>query len=394
MKISFDSLCVLAFVCVVTVLSAPAKKNSESVPSASKIQQQEQELERLAKLAAQRLSHGIGVQKQKSFHYSNLNGDESSESQTEEKVVNPETGDVVSDIKQDTKQDGGEPMTKTKVEIPSANIDQTFVESKPTIDEDKAENTYYSEAFQFTPADVAKYLYQTGNFGELSQALSDLVNASIMTEKQAVEYKNNVRTAYNQLVQATAYTDTNEIPLYNVPYEQSENMLSADVLPAYNYYNELLPYGSPDEQNVDQESEVGNGISDLVNTLMDEWLTRTVLTGDREAETMLSAIWDNISQDDNPDDLGQMRDILVDIFTSEIIEGLTSDVQEELPYYSDLLPSNESEEPIKIDTEPAKDQQDSENETNDMEQKTEDNDEHEQEKIEMKTEDDLKHLKM
>lgn len=28
MKISFDSLCVLAFVCVVTVLSAPAKKNS------------------------------------------------------------------------------------------------------------------------------------------------------------------------------------------------------------------------------------------------------------------------------------------------------------------------------------------------------------------------------
>ena len=54
-------------------------------------------------------------------------------------VVNPETGDVVSDIKQDTKQDGGEPMTKTKVEIPSANIDQTFVESEPTIDEDKAE---------------------------------------------------------------------------------------------------------------------------------------------------------------------------------------------------------------------------------------------------------------
>jgi hypothetical protein len=34
------------------------------------------------------------------------------------------------------------------------------------------------------------------------------------------------------------------------------------------------------------------------------------ITGDREAETMLSAIWDNISQDDNPDDLGQMRDIL------------------------------------------------------------------------------------
>lgn len=34
---------------------------------------------------AQRLSHSIGVQKQKSFHYSNLNGKENSESQAEEK---------------------------------------------------------------------------------------------------------------------------------------------------------------------------------------------------------------------------------------------------------------------------------------------------------------------
>jgi hypothetical protein len=39
-------------------------------------------------------------------------------------------------------------------------------------------------------------------------------------------------------------------------------------------------------------------------------------------------------------------------------------------------PSNENEKPIKLDTEPAKDQQDIENETNDTEQKTEDNDEH------------------
>ena len=32
-----------------------------------------------------------------------------------------------------------------------------------------------------------------------------------MTETQAVEYKNNMRTAYNQLVQSTAYTDMNEV---------------------------------------------------------------------------------------------------------------------------------------------------------------------------------------
>lgn len=57
-------------------------------------------------------------------------------------------------------------------------------------------------------------------------------------------------------------------------------MLPTEVLPAYNYYNELLPYGSADtQQNMLPEVDEGNGISDLVNTLMDEWLTRTVLTG-------------------------------------------------------------------------------------------------------------------
>lgn len=59
-------------------------------------------------ILAQRLSHGIGVQKQKSFHYSNLNGDESSESQTEEKGllfyvpaidVLPTTGNIFTTLK-------------------------------------------------------------------------------------------------------------------------------------------------------------------------------------------------------------------------------------------------------------------------------------------------------
>lgn len=63
-------------------------------------------------ILAQRLSHGIGVQQQKSFHYSNLNGDESSESQIEEKGLLfyfpaidflTKTGNVFYDIKQKTK---------------------------------------------------------------------------------------------------------------------------------------------------------------------------------------------------------------------------------------------------------------------------------------------------
>lgn len=389
MKISLESSCVLVLISVVTVLSAPAP-SSESVQklSPSKIQQQEKELERLAKLAAQRLSHSIGVEKQKSFHYSNVNGEESSEAKTEEKVINPETGDVVSDIEEKTKQDGGVPVTETKIEIPSENIDKTFVEANPGVGSVKLQKEDYSDAFQFTPIEVAKYLYQTGNFKELTNALSDLVNASIMTEKQAIQYKDNVRAAYNQLVQSAIYADSNEIPLYNSPYEPSENVLPADSLPASNYYNELLPYGSSDRQNVLPEVDGGNGINDLVNTLMDEWLTRTVLTGDRDAETMLSAIWDNVSQDDNPDDLGQMRDILVDIFTTEIIEGLTSDAQQELPYYSALLTNKVQDKQAKAATAGKNAEQKTENK--EKEQKANKDDV----KGAKKTEEDLKHLKM
>lgn len=54
----------------------------------------------------------------------------------------------------------------------------------------------YSDAFQFTPVEVAKYLYQTGNFQELTQALSDLVNASIVSifsfRLSSVEIKQNL----------------------------------------------------------------------------------------------------------------------------------------------------------------------------------------------------------
>ncbi|XP_063437545.1 uncharacterized protein LOC134718771 [Mytilus trossulus] len=405
MKISLESLCVLVFVCVVTVLSAPAKKNIDSVQkpssssslSSSSIQQQEKELEKLARLAAQRLSHSIGVQKQKSFHYSNLNGKENSESQAEEKVVNPDTGDLVSDIKQETKQDG-DVMTETKINIPSEHIEKTFLETQPeSIESVPLEKEDYSDAFQFTPVEVAKYLYQTGNFQELTQALSDLVNASIMTEKQAIEYKDNVRSVYNKLVQASMLSDSNEVPLYNTGYESQDNMLPTEVLPAYNYYNELLPYGSADtQQNMLPEVDEGNGISDLVNTLMDEWLTRTVLTGDRDAETMLSEIWDSVSQDDNPDDLGQMRDILVDIFTSEIIEGLTSDVQGEVPYYADLLTNKADNKQMKVadidESAEVKQNGDEENKTENSEDETVDKDDSKAE--ELKPEEDLKHLKM
>ena len=56
-------------------------------------------------------------------------------------------------------------------------------------------------------------------------------------------------------------------------------MMPGDVMPGYSYYNELLPYGGAETQNVIPEIDESNGLSDIVNTLMDEWLTRTVLTG-------------------------------------------------------------------------------------------------------------------
>lgn len=40
--------------------------------------------------------------------------------------------------------------------------------------------------------------------------------------------------------------------------------------------------------------------------------------------------------------------LIVDIFTSEIIEGLTSDVQGEVPYYADLLTNEAVDKQMKV----------------------------------------------
>lgn len=41
----------------------------------------------------------------------------------------------------------------------------------------------YTEAFKFTPAAVAEYLFRSGEFKELEEALADLVNSSIVSHK-------------------------------------------------------------------------------------------------------------------------------------------------------------------------------------------------------------------
>lgn len=41
----------------------------------------------------------------------------------------------------------------------------------------------YTEAFKFTPAAVAEYLFRSGEFQELEEALADLVNSSIVSQK-------------------------------------------------------------------------------------------------------------------------------------------------------------------------------------------------------------------
>lgn len=60
-------------------------------------------------------------------------------------VVNPDTGDLVSDIKQETKQDG-DVMTETKINIPSEHIEKSFLETQP-------------ESIESVPLEVSKFSF-------------------------------------------------------------------------------------------------------------------------------------------------------------------------------------------------------------------------------------------
>lgn len=312
------------FACVCAAWGAPALNKDKEIKELQSIKNTENEIEELADLAAESGSPNLGLEKQQSFSYHNSNGKVDSKARTASKVFNSQTGNIISDLQQETLgQDSSK--TKTKLDIPAANIHQSVISQNNGEDTLPKADYDYTEAFKFTPAAVAEYLFRSGEFQELEEALADLVNSSIMTQQQADTYREDVRKEYNVLVQQAAASNM------NLQKQEPNNRFLSDYTTLNDIYrmfgySDVIPHLGIDEL---QNKEImrmalsrATSLIEVIRTLMDEWLAKATITGDPEAAALLSDILRHVSKDSNPDDLSQMREILYDIFANEVLNSL------------------------------------------------------------------------
>lgn len=312
------------FACVCAAWGAPALNKDKEIKELQSIKNTENEIEELADLAAESGSPNLGLEKQQSFSYHNSNGKVDSKARAESKVFNSQTGNIISDLQQETLgQDSSK--TKTKLDIPAANIHKSVISQNNGEDTLPNADYDYTEAFKFTPAAVAEYLFRSGEFQELEEALADLVNSSIMTQQQADTYREDVRKEYNVLVQQAAASNM------NFQKQEPNNRFLSDYTTLNDIYrmfgySDVIPHLGIDEL---QNKEImrmalsrATSLIEVIRTLMDEWLAKATITGDPEAAALLSDILRHVSKDSNPDDLSQMREILYDIFANEVLNSL------------------------------------------------------------------------
>lgn len=312
------------FACVCAAWGAPALNKDKEIKELQSIKNTENEIEELADLAAESGSPNLGLEKQQSFSYHNSNGKVDSKARTESKVFNSQTGNIISDLQQETLgQDSGK--TKTKLDIPAANIHKSVISQNNGEDTLPRADYDYTEAFKFTPAAVAEYLFRSGEFQELEEALADLVNSSIMTQQQADTYREDVRKEYNVLVQQAAASNM------NFQKQEPNNRFLSDYTTLNDIYrmfgySDVIPHLGIDELQNKEIMRIAlsraTSLIEVIRTLMDEWLAKATITGDPEAAALLSDILRHVSKDSNPDDLSQMREILYDIFANEVLNSL------------------------------------------------------------------------
>lgn len=315
---------IVILACICVAWGAPTSGKDKETQELEAIKNTEQEIEELADLAANSGTQNVGIQKQKSFSFHNSNGHVKSKAKTENTVFDSQTGEMISDLQQETLGNDGSKV-KTKIDIPTANVHEKVIsENKPEQPMSKTDYDY-SEVFKFTPAAVAEYLFQSGEFEELEEALADLVNSSIMTQQQADTYREDVRKEYNLLVhQASAANMNMQRGEPNQRFLSDYSTLN-DIYRMFGY-SDVIPHLGIDELQSRDIMRVAlsraSSLIEVIRTLMDEWLAKATMTGDPEAAALLSDILRHVSQDSNPDDLSQMREILYDIFANEVLNSL------------------------------------------------------------------------
>ncbi|XP_060600653.1 uncharacterized protein LOC132754076 [Ruditapes philippinarum] len=340
---------------VAMVQAAPVvKDNFDDIKAALKAQlkDQEQALESLAGVQNTG-SNGIEYSKAKSFSYSNVNGAESKHEQAEEKVSEPETNKLLSDIKEELNSDRPSPDVKpltsfkASVDVPSEGIHKEITnngDDQQDIDDSAKDQLVpeeglnkIKETIEFTPRVVAEYLFKTGESQEFQSLLNELVVSSEITSEEAEQYEKAVMDELYKLEQAQNNNQMEEL------YEQG---LAGAARPSFPMYGNLqgpmdvyplYGYGQNQGGKIQQPDNMDDYLNymlnkpvtldDMINSVIDTWLTNAIVNGDPEAEEILSNIVDYVSRDNDPNDEEQVKSILGDIFAEAILEDLAPRIE-------------------------------------------------------------------
>jgi hypothetical protein len=337
------------------VLGAPLAEKESEVKKRSANQAPdtpEKDLQDLLNLVHKESNHdGVVVHKEQVSHIENNNGKQIEVQAKEEKVVDTNTGKLIADVKQEVKQEsagsGAKPETvvETKVDIPAEGVHETFVQEGEE-NENGDEGGEESLQTELTPADMAEYLYATQRFPAFYAALGRLVNQSKMSPEEAEMYTKAVALEYERL-QLEDFEESvmaekrmyPQVPQDLEGYGQEANpdffpntrpgFGPEDRLAVSDYYGLARGDISPEEQLSAQQELQGNvGDIDPLEFLAALW-NEAYGKGNEEAQEIVKMLYDRVSQDDNPDDMGQIRDLLVETIAASMNEEPLNDQAEE-----------------------------------------------------------------
>ncbi|XP_025083134.1 uncharacterized protein LOC112557470 [Pomacea canaliculata] len=199
------SSCCWCLILVAMVAGAPVQEEKVRDAKTAEVQNQEKELKSLLHLADEQEKHkDVSVHEEHVQHLHDVNGLVTKEEETRKTVTDVKTGKLLSDVKQEVKSEevaaaGASPKVevKTEVDVPAEGVHETLVQ----LEDGAGVADKEDEAEEFSPEVVAEYLYQTGDFDRFYTTLAQLVNNSVMTEAEAVNFAELVAQYYRQRVE-------------------------------------------------------------------------------------------------------------------------------------------------------------------------------------------------
>ncbi|XP_071098682.1 enolase-phosphatase E1-like isoform X2 [Haliotis cracherodii] len=307
--------CVLAVVLVAGTFAAPLQEKqakekrdvSENRPGVNKVEDQEAELEKLVALAgAESKANDVAVHKSQVSHVETHNGKEVIAEKTEQKVTDTNTGKVLADVTQEVSEtnddETGEPhqIAETHVDIPDKGVHETFVKEEVEDADAEAEEMSEEEAERYEEQVISEYQ-------RLLAEQNDEVNNYANEEPLQGYYP-----AYDE-----AEKRSNMAPLAE---QIPDDLYSLDR--AYENYigNDL----DAERQAVvdDALSEGDESLTGVIDALLNAWWQKDFEGGNARAQALVSYLYDVVSRDGNPDDIGQIRDILADMLANALLDDV------------------------------------------------------------------------